>query len=189
MQKMSLWYKGLTRIGQLSVISAVGLGSLFAVSAISPPPSNPVTELKEEVHAPAEVQKEPQISTKKETKTAAIPYEKRTIESDSMPEGNSIIQTKGVNGQKTITDTITLTDGVETGRVSNVKTTVAPIDEIKIVGTYVKPVPNCDSNYSGCVPVVSYDLDCADIGYSVAVYGYDKHGFDRDGDGSGCESF
>lgn len=188
MQKMSSWYKGLTRIGQLSVISAVGLGSLFAVSAISPPPSSPA-EPREEIHVPAETQKEPQVSTKKETKTAVIPYEKRTIESDSMPEGDSIIQTKGVNGQKTITDTITLTDGVETDRVSSVKTTVEPIDEVKIIGTYVKPVSNCDTNYSGCVPVVSYDLDCADIGYTVTVYGYDKHGFDRDGDGSGCESF
>lgn len=48
---------------------------------------------------------------------------------------------------------------------------------------------NCDSDYSGCVPDVSYDLDCADIGEEVEVYGDDYHGLDRDGDGYGCESY
>ena len=47
----------------------------------------------------------------------------------------------------------------------------------------------CDQNYSGCVPVVSYDLDCGDIGHSVTVYGNDPHRFDRDRDGYGCESY
>lgn len=47
----------------------------------------------------------------------------------------------------------------------------------------------CDANYSGgCVPNVSYDLDCSDISFSVKVVGTDKHRFDRDGDGYGCES-
>lgn len=47
----------------------------------------------------------------------------------------------------------------------------------------------CDPNYKGtCVPVVSYDLDCSDISGSVQVVGEDKHGFDADGNGYGCES-
>jgi hypothetical protein len=51
------------------------------------------------------------------------------------------------------------------------------------------PSSGCDSNYSGtCVPVASYDLDCADISGSVDVVGSDPHGFDADGDGYGCES-
>jgi len=50
--------------------------------------------------------------------------------------------------------------------------------------------PACDPNYSGyCVPVVSYDLDCPDIGHRVYVIGVDIHGFDGDGDGVGCESY
>lgn len=53
-----------------------------------------------------------------------------------------------------------------------------------------KPVSNCDPNYSGaCVPLVSWDLDCADIGESVTVVGSDIHRFDADGDGAGCESY
>ena len=53
-----------------------------------------------------------------------------------------------------------------------------------------EPSTNCDPNYSGaCVPIVSWDLDCADIGESVTVIGSDIHRFDADGDGEGCESF
>jgi endonuclease YncB( thermonuclease family) len=47
----------------------------------------------------------------------------------------------------------------------------------------------CDPNYTCCVPTVGYDLDCADIGFSVQVIGVDIHGFDREGDGIGCESY
>jgi micrococcal nuclease len=47
---------------------------------------------------------------------------------------------------------------------------------------------NCDPNYSPCVPLVSYDLDCGDISTSVKVIGTDIHRFDREGDGYGCES-
>lgn len=48
----------------------------------------------------------------------------------------------------------------------------------------------CDPNYVGvCVPVVDYDLDCADIDGPVYVVGDDIHGFDRDRDGVGCEPY
>jgi hypothetical protein len=48
----------------------------------------------------------------------------------------------------------------------------------------------CDPNYTPCVPLVSYDLDCADIGFSVTVIGSDPHGFDgNDNDGLGCKSY
>ena len=52
-----------------------------------------------------------------------------------------------------------------------------------------RSTPRCDSNYSGyCVPIVSYDLDCKDVGSNFRVVGYDKHRFDGDGDGLACES-
>lgn len=47
----------------------------------------------------------------------------------------------------------------------------------------------CDPNYAGtCVPKVSHDLDCADLAGPVQVVGADRHGFDADADGFGCES-
>lgn len=48
---------------------------------------------------------------------------------------------------------------------------------------------SCDPNYTGCVPLVDYDLDCADVGRAVEVLGVDIHRFDADGDGYGCESY
>src|SRR5690606_27485088 len=47
----------------------------------------------------------------------------------------------------------------------------------------------CDPNYTPCVPMVTYDLDCGDIRFSVQVIGGDPHRFDGDGDGWGCESY
>lgn len=53
------------------------------------------------------------------------------------------------------------------------------------------PPPVCDPNYSGCVPVVSYDLDCDSpgVGNDIEIIGVDRHGFDgSDNDGQGCET-
>jgi hypothetical protein len=48
---------------------------------------------------------------------------------------------------------------------------------------------DCDPNYSGyCVPLVSYDLDCDDVGSFFTAVGSDEHGFDGDADGVACES-
>lgn len=38
------------------------------------------------------------------------------------------------------------------------------------------------------MPPVPPDLNCSDIDFAVEVVGSDPHGFDRDGDGIGCES-
>ena len=53
---------------------------------------------------------------------------------------------------------------------------------------YSSTSSNCDPNYSGeCVPKSSRDLDCSDVGKNIKVTGSDPNGFDRDGDGIGCE--
>ena len=48
------------------------------------------------------------------------------------------------------------------------------------------PVPNCSSNYSGCVPI-GKDVDCSDLSTSVTVTGVDIYKLDQDGDGKACE--
>ena len=49
---------------------------------------------------------------------------------------------------------------------------------------------NCDSSYpDACIPSPPPNLNCSDIpdkGFQVSSP--DPHGFDRDGDGIGCES-
>ena len=49
---------------------------------------------------------------------------------------------------------------------------------------------SCDPSYPGvCIPSAPPDLDCGDISERrFTVTGSDPHGFDRDGDGIGCES-
>jgi hypothetical protein len=49
---------------------------------------------------------------------------------------------------------------------------------------------NCDPSYPDfCIPSYPPDLDCPDISTKrFTVLSSDPHGFDRDGDGVGCES-
>lgn len=49
---------------------------------------------------------------------------------------------------------------------------------------------DCDSSYPDtCIPSPPPDLNCGDIpNKNFKVTGNDPHGFDRDGDGRGCES-
>ena len=48
---------------------------------------------------------------------------------------------------------------------------------------------DCHPSYEPCVPNAGHDLDCGDIGFSVAVIGPDEYRLDRDHDGGGCESY
>ncbi len=49
----------------------------------------------------------------------------------------------------------------------------------------------CDPSYPTlCIPVGAPDRDCADVAVrGFPVTGYDRHGFDGDGDGVGCERY
>lgn len=127
-----------------------------------------------------------------------------------MPAGQTAITTPGVNGQKTLTYSVTYEGSREVRRelVSEI-VTVEPVTQITSVGTYVAPPPpppppapapavpatGCDPNYAeGCVPISS-DVDCAwGSGNGPAyldgvarVVGSDIYELDRDGDGLACE--
>jgi endonuclease YncB( thermonuclease family) len=47
----------------------------------------------------------------------------------------------------------------------------------------------CNPNYTPCVPNSATDLDCTDIRHPVKVVGTDVYNLDREGDGTGCESY
>lgn len=55
--------------------------------------------------------------------------------------------------------------------------------------TTVSSDTTCSPDYDPCVPDVSYDLDCSDVGEEVEVVGYDVYGLDGDNDGWACESY
>lgn len=52
---------------------------------------------------------------------------------------------------------------------------------------FAAPAENCDPNYEPCVPPYPPDVDCDDVGTSVAVVGDDPHGLDEDRNGVGCQ--
>ena len=53
-----------------------------------------------------------------------------------------------------------------------------------------RPAADCHPSYPDfCIPGAPPDLDCADVGGNdFRVRPPDPHGFDREGDGLGCES-
>jgi hypothetical protein len=139
----------------------------------------------------------PLRTTRTVTETQAIPYKTRTAENPALAKGTKKTLTKGVAGVKTLTYEVTYTDGVETGRrLTRQETTLRPVTKVVAVGTKIAPKPasNCDSNYSGCVPIAS-DVDCAGgsgdgpkyVSGVVRVIGEDIYDLDRDNDGLGCD--
>lgn len=173
-----------------AVLTVGGIGNAMSGSSPSPAPS------------PIQQQTAPITTYKEVQETEIIPFSKTSRNDGSMPNGEREVTTKGVNGVKTLTYTVTLVDGVETKReLIREEETKAPIDEVTTIGTYVAPVRQqapsggCDPNYSGaCVPIAS-DVDCAGgsgngpayVSGPVYVVGTDIYGLDRDGDGVGCE--
>ena len=78
----------------------------------------------------------PVITTKEETKTEEVDFQVKEVPNPALPEGVRNVTTPGKKGVRTIVETVTYTDGKETGRVvkSNEITTPA-VDEIVEVGT------------------------------------------------------
>lgn len=148
-----------------------------------------------------EVAPKPVITTKQVTETEPVPYSSKTVNDVSLTKGTTKVTTKGVNGVKTRTYEVTLSDGVQTDKkLVKEKVTTQPVTEVvangtKVAATAPAPQTSCDSNYSGaCVPVAS-DVDCAGgsgngpayVRGPVYVIGNDIYKLDGNGDGVGCE--
>lgn len=74
--------------------------------------------------------------TKTETKTEPIKYESSTVDDSSLDEGKTEIRTKGVNGSKSVTYTVTYENGKEISREKvSEEITKEPVNEVKAVGT------------------------------------------------------
>jgi len=83
-----------------------------------------------------ETQPEPEVTEEAAAETVEIPYESRTVYTDDLAEGQTQVQQEGVNGEKELHYTLTLTDGVETNReLVDEVVTQDPVEEIVYVGT------------------------------------------------------
>ncbi len=99
-----------------------------------------------------------------EVKEVKLPYGTKTVYSDKLPEGKTTV-TGGTEGVKLVTYTYKHADGklVDTAVTEEV-VSVAPVDEIKTVGTYKEPVKDtyttCGKNYvSGLNPDNDFNVD------------------------------
>ncbi|OZV83357.1 hypothetical protein CA850_06260 [Micromonospora echinospora] len=135
----------------------------------------------------------PMVQVRTVTETERLRHGVRTVQDSSLAEGKRVVRTPGVDGVRTLTYQVTVTDGVQTGRkLVRSAVTRKPVTEVVAVGT--KPARRCDPNYSGCVPMAS-DVDCAGGGGNgpayvtgpVRVIGSDIYDLDRDNDGYGCD--
>ncbi len=198
MKKFKQWYSGLTGLGKASVVSAgLVLGTAYTLGAVVEPTPTPTPPTNT-------VSAEPKITTKTAKVEEVVVFKTKTVSDPFADKGTTSVTTEGVNGIRTKTYKVTLTDGAETDRqlISN-KITKQPVTKVVSKGTYVAPKPkpkpaspaNCDPNYSGaCVPIAS-DVDCgggsgngpAYVYSTVTVIGSDIYGLDADSDGYGCE--
>lgn len=79
------------------------------------------------------------ITTKDLTRTEAVPFTKTTENDPTMLVGQTKLKNPGVNGVKTIVETVTYTNGKETKRVvKSSSITTQPIAEVTLVGTMTK---------------------------------------------------
>ena len=94
------------------------------------------------------------VTTKEVTKTEEVAFQTREVENALLAEGVRRVKTAGQKGVRTIVETVTYTDGVETGRVEKSNTITTPaVDEVVEVGTkkVVAPVVTTEV----VVPVVT----------------------------------
>lgn len=102
-------------------------------------PTDPV-EPEPDPEPEPEPDPEPVITTVEETKTEPIPYETVRQENEGMLKGEEEVTQEGVDGELTIVETVTFTDGHETDRVEKSReVTIEAIDEIIDYGTKEKP--------------------------------------------------
>ena len=111
---------------------------------------------------------------------------------DVLPFAETTPSTERVTASTATSQATTTTTAPPTTTTTAAPTTTTTAPPPPPPPTTIAPQPatsSCDPNYDPCVPNVAYDLDCGDIGFRVRVIGGDPHGFDREGDGIGCESY
>ena len=192
--KAKTWHGSLSKAGKITLwaITAIVGGSAINVAAN---PNQTVPRKTPAALVQQDTPKKPVVTTKSITETSPVVFTKTTVNDSNIAQGNSNIKVAGVNGVKTFTYEITYEDNKEINKkLVKEEVTTAAITEVTAVGTKAanvtpKPSSNCDPNYTPCIPNVSYDLDCPDIGHRVTVTGTDHHRLDADHDGTGCDSY
>ena len=150
MNKLKTWFHGLSVTGKVTTLAVAGLLSFSALaSAASQPSTSSSTSGSSTGRSKAELSK-PKVEVKTVTTTDAIPFTSSSVNDGGLASGTTQVRTVGVNGVMTRIVRVTYTDGTETSRSDPVDTvTTEPVNEVKVVGTYVAPV-HTSTTASGC---------------------------------------
>lgn len=206
-QVVKHWIRHRATKAKLIVLIAAVFGSFVALGNAARPPqynstAQQATALQSTQPGSVDVSEKQKISvTKTEivTEEQEVPFATTETYDGTLPKDTSVVRVEGRNGKKIIKTEVKTKDGVEVSRaLISEEVIVPPVAKVVALGTKVvhnKPAAasnnNCDTHYTPCVKVSGRDLDCADIGHRVVVVvvGEDPHGFDRNDDGIGCESY
>ena len=104
------------------------------------------------------------VTFEERSETESVPYDSTTYETDDYNEGETVVETEGVNGEltKVYRDRYVNGELVDTELVEET-VTVEPVDEVIAVGTYVKPES---------APVVGGNAGSTEeFSYSAVYYG------------------
>jgi hypothetical protein len=141
------WFLGLSRLGKAGVLVA----SVFGISAVSSIGNGPqhhanvtLNSAKATTVQSPPARKVDVVTHKTVMSTEAVPFTSSTVNTASLSKGVTKTQVEGVDGIRTHTFDVTLTNGVETSRqeVSN-DITLQPTNKIIAAGTYTAPQPSC----------------------------------------------
>ncbi|MDB5169162.1 MAG: type 3 domain protein [Candidatus Saccharibacteria bacterium] len=174
MKKAFVWFKGLSFakrallvFGTLVLVSAGGhnqnLNSNTGANSSDAAAKIKQTSAKPAKHVPV-------ITTKTVTEAQPIVFESTTVEDAATAKGTTKITTAGVNGVKTLTYELTLTDGKQTNKVLKSEAiTQPPVTQVTTVGTYVAPAqPSCPNgtyvNSAGNTVCSPYESSSAPAG-------------------------
>ncbi len=123
-----------TIIETVTYADGVETGRVVKSNTITTPAVDEVVEVG--------TKKAPVVTTKEETKTEEVDFQVKEVPNPALPEGVRNVTTPGKKGVRTIVETVTYTDGVETGRVEKSNTITTPaVDEVVEVGTKKATAP------------------------------------------------
>ena len=179
MKRFKTWFKGLTTTGKITTIAVASILSFGTLSAMAQQgaPSAPAP-----VSTPS-IQAQPKVETNTISTTEPVAYTSSTVDDASLAQGTTQVRTAGVNGVRTLTYEVTLTDSKETARkeISNVVTT-QPVNEVIAHGTKA-PQPSCPNGtyvnstgntvcrpYEAPSPPSGATAQCADGSYSYSQH-------------------
>lgn len=144
MKKVSLWLRGLSLTGKITLIAVISI-VFFGVVGATAHPTTPMINTNINQSSTPATKNAPKIEIKTETTTESIPYTSSTVEDSTLGQDITQIQTKGINGVLTHTYQVTYTNGVETSRGAAVDSVTTPaINEVITQGTKV-PTPICNN--------------------------------------------